>query len=77
MQPFVIGKFAESLKLAVRKITLLLGYRVYPTFCVLQALLHYMLCFYANIFQYLVGKLLKNMWIKCTKALIVGGVNKN
>ena len=50
--------------------------RFYPTFCVLQALLHYILCFMKKKIQHLVGKLLKNMWIKPTDALIIGGMNK-
>ena len=52
------------------------GYRVYPTFCGLQALIHYILCFLYKKIQYLVGKLLKNMWIKFTNAVIAGGIIK-
>jgi hypothetical protein len=76
MQPLFLWKFAVSLKLAVRIICLLLIDRVYPTFCVLQALLHYILCFFLKKLQYMVGKLLKNMWIKFTNAVIAGYMNK-
>ena len=51
--------------------------RVYPTFCVLQALLHYIFCFMKKKIQHLVGKLLKNMWIKCTNAVAIRGINKD
>jgi len=46
---------------------------VYPTFCVLQALLHYILCFSDKLYQYVVGKLLKNMWIKYSNPVFTGG----
>jgi hypothetical protein len=38
--------------------------RVYPTWCVLQALIYYILCFFALATLLTVCKLLKNMWIK-------------
>jgi hypothetical protein len=54
-----------------------IGNRVYPTFCVLQALIYYMLCFLQKYHQSTVGKLLKNMWIKCTNAVAIRGINKD
>lgn len=54
-----------------------IGNRVYPTFCVLQALIYYMLCFLQKYHQSSVGKLLKNMWIKCTDLDVAGVLNKH
>ena len=76
MQPPLRVEFAASPSKLYEKFIFYSIDRVYPTFCVLQALLHYMLCFLRKKIQYLVGKLLKNMWIKSTNALLTGGMNK-
>jgi len=38
-------------------------YEVYPTLCVLQALIHYILCLFPFFIYFYLYKYLKNLWI--------------